>query len=134
MSRRFFVLAILAVPLGGAAAQEMSETAQFTFQSTDSAPATKNQRFCLPAGQRLVRIDHVDVAQSNSASTVNITPDSSSPNCVMMTVQLPPAKKICSKIPVTTGIFQKMEFNDQCTTIPTSLVYTVHYTAAAGAH
>jgi hypothetical protein len=76
------------------------------------------------AGMRTCR-EVVEPQTSNAASVVNVKGDPDS-NCLNLSLELPPAKQICTDVPRPT--FSAPEDKRQvCTIIPRTLVFTVTY-------
>jgi len=108
--------------------QKTSDTVQnsqqFAFTTAASGGLTKSDRFCLPRDQRLLKVIGVETFSSNGQSTINAWPDLTA-NCVELSVVLPPAKSVCTKIPQIHGF--TLKFNEKCDYIPTIVGFSVKY-------
>jgi hypothetical protein len=98
----------------------------FNFTSSDPSDNFKQERFCLPRDQTLLRIKDVTATQSNDKSNINVWPDLQS-NCVMVAVTLAPQQSVCVKIPELTGV--QVSHADKCVSVPTTVGFVVKYEA-----
>lgn len=103
----------------------LTNTQEFAFTADSSVRQTKQQNYCLQDPKNLVKVLSVTAQTSDATSSVNVRGDTGS-NCINLSVELPPAKQICTDMPTPTLINpdKKRQF---CTVIPTTLMFTVTY-------
>jgi hypothetical protein len=126
-----FVVSVSLLALFSAAAQQQPDVVlrnhKFTFGSSDFEAMVRNDRFCLPANERLVEIKKVNFEPGKSNSSVSVLPDLTA-NCINVIVNLPPAQKVCTDIPMVRGFQVKME--SKCIVISRPFIeFDVEYTA-----
>jgi hypothetical protein len=103
----------------------LTNTQPFSFTADNLVTQNKQQNYCLQDPKKLVKVLSVTSQTSNAASVVNVKGDPDL-NCISLSVELPPAKQICTDLPAPT--FSAPEDKRQvCTVIPTTLVFTVTY-------
>ncbi|TBF36979.1 hypothetical protein ELG88_18000 [Rhizobium leguminosarum] len=103
----------------------LTNTQEFSFTADTSYKQTKQQNYCLQDPKNLIKVLSVKAETSDATSSVNVRGDIES-NCIDLSVELPPAKQICTDVPSPTFIKpdNKRQF---CTVIPTTLKFTVTY-------
>lgn len=98
---------------------------QFSFTATSLGSQKREDEFCLPRDEQLVRVLRVNVNDSNSRSNVNVQGDIGS-NCIKVSVMIPPARQICTSVPAPTFL-SPSQTRELCQAIPSELAFTVDY-------
>jgi hypothetical protein len=111
------------VSLASAEAQSVKYV-DFTARSDKLVTTTETQRFCLPDSERLIRVVTEPVKFVDSSYKVSFGADTAA-NCIVFTSTLPPAEKICTRIPVPS--FPSVVWKQKCDIVPNSFTLSIDY-------
>jgi hypothetical protein len=107
------------------AAPIVVNTKSFSFAATDAVPEVKQDSFCLPRGEQLIKVTRAYSTSSNAAAAVNVSGDSTT-NCINFSVNLPAAQQLCTAIPAP-SLSEPGRATQICNTVPTVLNFVVEY-------
>jgi hypothetical protein len=121
------ILNIAVVSIASAQTQPVSviERAQpFRFTTLENRNPVRHERFCLPRGEKLLRVKDVITTESNDKSNINIRADIEA-NCLDIDVVMPPPKGVCTNVPKISGL--TIDYSNFCQDIPTTIGFAVRY-------
>jgi hypothetical protein len=101
------------------------ESKPFSYSWRSATAQQRSESFCLPRGKQLVKVIGVNAADSNTKADISVNGDAST-NCVNLDIMLPPAPRVCAKVPAPTWL-NPGRFNDLCSEVPASLSFSVQY-------
>ncbi len=129
---RLLLLTVLGANLlAPARAQDATpvKSVPFSFTNAATTSAVKQDRFCLPRGEQLVKVLQARTVSSNAASHVDVNGDTAA-NCIVVSATLPAARSLCVTVPAPTWS-EPGKTKQVCNNVATVLSIVVDYQTRA---